>query len=132
MRAVQFGPGGPERVPGLLSGEYVRLSAAHAEALRQPDPITDLVADLVRRFDPGGYQLQCPVAGCGWHLHVPRMELDPLELLDGDEYVTHVEAVPREDVELVLSAHVHWHAALTETATLGMEWTWTPAPEPAP
>ena len=82
---------------------------------RQPDPIADLVDDLVRRFDPGGYRLQCPVAGCGWGLHVPRMELDPLELLDGDEYVTHVEAVPREDVELVLSAHISWHAALTET-----------------
>lgn len=111
--SVLRGPGVPRLNPG--GGEYVRLTTSAPALELQPDPIADLVANLVRRFDPGGYQLQCPVAGCTWHLLVPRMELDPLELLDGDQYVTHVEGVPREDVELVLSAHVHWHAALTET-----------------
>jgi hypothetical protein len=90
------------------------------------DALSRMVADLVRRFDPGGYSLQCPVPGCGAHWHVPRMELDPLELLDGDEYVTHVEAVPREDVELVLRTHVDRHAVLTETDVRDAPDPWPP------
>lgn len=132
MPGVVWGPGGPVVQPGR-TGDVVRF-VRPAQLERQPDPIRDLVADLVRRFDPGGYSLQCPVAGCGWHLHVPRMELDPepveLDLEGFDHYAVHAEGVPREDVELVLSAHVHWHAAMTETATPGMEWTWTPAVQP--
>lgn len=82
-----------------------------------------LVDELIRRFDPGGYQLQCPLSGCGWHLYAPRLELDPEPLSispDGDHYVINAEGVPREDVELVLRIYVDLHAALTETGVAGV------------
>lgn len=117
MRLLRFGTNGPEREPGV-AGEYVRLRDV---ALRQPDPIADTVADLVRRYDPGGYVLDCPVAGCGWQLLVPRMELDPT-VLDVDPggagFTVYAEGVPREDVERELAGHVDWHACSTETGVL--------------
>jgi hypothetical protein len=129
---VRMGPAGPERVPRPVQrGEYVRLSAAHAEALRpEPNPLQRMVDDLVRRYDPGGYQLQCPVSGCGWHLLVPRMELDPVGDVDydGSGYLVYAEGVPREDVELVLRTHVDWHAVLSETGAENVSLPLEPAP----
>jgi hypothetical protein len=82
----------------------------------------------VRKFDPGGYELQCPVLGCGWRLFVPRMELDPEPLEEETEHwVVDVEGVPREDLELVLRGHIDWHAHLTETGATDVP----PAPVPA-
>jgi hypothetical protein len=75
--------------------------------------VTDLVADLTRRYDPGGYRLTCPVAGCRWVLDVPRLELDP-EPLDVDvqdrSYTIYAEGVPREELEQTLAAHLDRHA----------------------
>jgi hypothetical protein len=111
-----------DAIPRLMSGEWVTYT----------DPLQRAVDDLVRKFDPGGYELQCPVLGCGWRLFVPRLELDP-EPLDvstfgaPDSYITHVEGVPREDLELVLRGHIDWHAALTETGATDVP----PAPVPA-
>lgn len=116
MVGLRWSPSGPEHVPGR-NGEYVRLVTSAPLLEVDTGPLQRVVDDLVRRFDPGGYQLQCPVAGCGAHWFVPRMELDPLEPLDritGD-YVVHAEGVPREDLELVLGAHLNWHAVMTET-----------------
>jgi hypothetical protein len=99
---------------------------------RQPDPIADVVADLVRRFDPGGYVLTCPVAGCGWELLVPRMELDPTPLdvdLDGSGYTVYVEGVPREAVEDELAGHIDWHASTCETDTEPPEDEEAPCPD---
>ena len=115
-----FGPAGPER-DGRPSGEWVDLSAmiqGPVRLERAPDPIADIVADLVRRFDPGGYVLHCPLPGCGWELLVPRMELDPTPLdIDVRErsYTLYVEGVPRDAVEDELAGHIDWHASTSET-----------------
>jgi hypothetical protein len=112
---------GAKIISGPWPGEYVRLRDAMQQ---QPEPwqdrIIETVADLVRRFDPGGYLLTCPVAGCRWELLVPRMELDPTPLdVDPQDrsMIMYVEGVPRENVELELAEHIDWHATTTETVT---------------
>ena len=89
-------------------------SIAATAHLVPPDPLEQAVLDLTRTYDPGGYQLQCPVSGCGWHLLVPRFTFQP-ERLDAENYTLTAEGVPREDVELVLRTHIDLHACLTET-----------------
>jgi hypothetical protein len=97
------------QMPHLLKGPE-SLTTEASNSFRR------VVDDLLRCYDPGGYRLLCPVAGCRWQLDVPRMELDPepLEQATGN-YVVHAEGVPREDVERALAAHIDWHATLTET-----------------
>jgi len=110
-RVLRFGPARPEREPRSI-GEWMDLYVG-IRSERQPDPIADTVAELVRRFDPGGYLLTCPVAGCRWELVIPRMELDPMPLdvdPDGTGYTVYVEGVPREEVELRLAEHIDGHA----------------------
>lgn len=120
MVGVVLGPHGePVRRPGL-TGDWVDLAGAIERTAHvvPPDPLEQVVADLVRRFDPGGYVLSCPLEGCGWELLVPRMELDP-EPLDVDtvdrSYVVYVEGVPREDLEQRLGEHIDAHATSCET-----------------
>lgn len=120
---------GPVRIAGLPLGEYVRLTQERPQDIpRWPDELQRVVDDLVRQYDPGGYQLQCPVAGCTWHLLIPRMELDP-EPLDvaGEDYVVRAEGVPRADVDLVLGSHIDLHAVCTETGAENVPLA--PAPE---
>lgn len=92
------------------------LMGPRQELEASADPLRKVVDRLVHQYDPGGYRLSCPVAGCRWTLDVPRMELDPepLDPVSGD-YVVRAEGVPREDVELVLRTHLDWHAVLSET-----------------
>jgi hypothetical protein len=109
-----------------MSGEYARLycgPAGHATPHRacelqrpEPNPITQAISDLIRRFDPGGYRLSCPVAGCRWILDVPRMEMDPEPLdVGAGDWVVDVRGVPREDLEATLTDHLELHAQLAET-----------------
>jgi hypothetical protein len=111
------GQGPPQRLHSPPPGEWVTYT----------DPLQRAVDDLVRKFDPGGYELQCPIRGCDWRLFVPRMELDPEPLEEETgHWVVDVQGVPREDLELVLRGHIDWHAHLTETGAADVP----PAPVP--
>jgi hypothetical protein len=73
----------------------------------------DVVRDLTRVIDPGGYRLDCPVTGCWWELAVPAAVIS--QQPDTDRYVFVARGVGRQQLERTLAAHLDWHAELTET-----------------
>jgi hypothetical protein len=84
--------------------------------------VDDMVRDLTRAVDPGGYRLHCPVRGCTWELDIPAADvehdLDPA----AGRYIIRTTGVSREALERVLGQHLDWHAELTETDVLdGLE-----------
>lgn len=99
----------------LAEYEHVQLVGMRAELLTTVD---DMVRDLTRAVDPGGYRLLCPITGCGWELDVPAAEtVHDLDRAAG-RYVLRVVGAGREQVERAVGAHMDWHAEQTETDVL--------------
>ncbi len=97
--------------PADVEQQYVHLLPT-APLLTTMD---DLVRDLTRAVDPGGYALHCPVAGCTWELQVPAAELEQDLDHRAGRYVIRAVGFGQEQLERAVGAHMDWHAEQTET-----------------